>query len=146
MKTYKLVTLIFLLLLFMSSCKKPVENKDFLQSEWKIQSILNENERLSVPSDNKFNKHAYVLKFDKDSSFYLPTSVNDAGGKYQILSEECILIKDYQEWTEIGNIKEHQKEFDKQLLYVLNGVMFYFHVENELIFRGEGNKEIVFVK
>lgn len=146
MKTYKLETLIFSLLLFLSSCEKPIENEDFLQSEWKVQSIVIENERIKAPSDNNISKYAYILKFDDDSFFYLSTSVNEAGGKYQIFSDERILINEYQEWTEVGNTLEHQRNFDEQLLYVFNGVMSYSCTKSKLIFRGEGNKEIAFAK
>lgn len=38
----------------------------------------------------------------------MPTSVNEAGGKYQILSEGYIIVSGYHEFTEKSNAIENQ--------------------------------------
>ncbi len=117
------------------------------ETGWKVESIVIGNERKSVPSDNIFREDAYVLTFENDSIFYLPTSVNAAGGKYKIVSDDGnIIINEYHEWTKVGTILEDQQKFNDQLLSVFNGVMSYSYTGNKLILKGEQNKEIVFVK
>ena len=141
MKINQLTLLLFLLLLLLSSCERPIENKDFLRYKWKVQSIVSENKRITQPSGTFFREDAYILEFRNDTLFYFPTSVNEAGGSYQIVAERHIIIN-YGEWTEIGG----GSNFDKQLLSVFNGTMSYSYTGNKLIFKGEENKEIVFVK
>ncbi len=143
MKLNQLTLLLFSLLFSLSSCEKAIENEDFLQTEWKMQSIVFENERQKAPSEH-IEKNAYVLKFENDSCFYLPTSVNEARGKYQFVSDRNIIINEYREWTKKGSL--YHDNFDDQLLFVFNRVTSYSHTKNKLIFRGEQNIEVVFVK
>jgi len=155
MKTNQIATLFFLLLFCLSGCEKPAKSENFIKSaesekfmknEWKVESVVNENKRFIITTENTFfREEAYILKFVNDSDFVLNTSVNYAGGSFQITSEGQIIIN-YGEWTEVGNAIEHQKKFDEQLLFVFNGVLTYTHTKDKLTFRGEENKEIVFVK
>jgi len=151
MKSNQLTMFLILLLFLLSSCEKATENelqdKDFLKNEWKVESVVSESRRFVIPSDNTFfREEAYILKFINGSCFYMNTSVNYAGGKYQIVSDGHITISEYQEWTEVGNSLVHQRNFDEQLLSAFNGIMSYSCTKNKLIFRGEENKEIVFTK
>ena len=147
MKTNQLILLLFAYLFLLNSCEKANEQTGmvFLQNEWKVQSIVYENKRITLPSDAFFREDAYILKFRNDSLFYLPTSVNEAGGEYQIVSDGHIIISYYGEWTEVA-APPHQKIFNEQLVSVFNEAMSYSYTDNKLIFRGEQNKEIVFVK
>ena len=147
MKTNQLIFFFSLLFLF-NSCDNENEQMgmDFLRNEWKVQTVTNEGKRFKAPSDKTFREEAYILKFVEDSYFRMATSVNYAGGEYQIASEGHIIISHYGEETEIGNTLEYQKNFDEQLLSVFGGAMSYSYTKNKLIFRGEENKEIVFVK
>ena len=148
MKTNRLTMLCISLLFLLSSCEKMVENepqdKSFLQNEWKVQSVTNKGKHFAVPSNHTFfREEAYILKFANDSCFVMNTSVNYAGGKYQIVSDDDIVITDYHEWTEVAG---SYGNFDNQLISVFNGEMSYSYTKNKLIFRGDKNKEIVFVK
>ncbi|MBR4620634.1 MAG: META domain-containing protein [Salinivirgaceae bacterium] len=147
MKTFKLAVLFPLLLLLLNNCEKSSANNDgILQNEWRVQSIQMEKDFIKVPSDNNLGKNAYVLRFDDNTTFYMPTSVNEAGGKYQILSEGCIIVSDYHEFTEKSNTIENQEYFDRQLLSVFNGELSYSCTRNNLIFKSKQNAEVVFVK
>ena len=146
MKTNLLTILFFLLLLFSTGCDKPTKDTGFMEKTWKVQSIVNEGRRFTVPSGNTFSREeAYILRFIDDPNFVLNTSVNYAGGSYQIVSEGHIVIN-YGEETKVYNALEHQRNFDEQLVSAFNGVMSYSYTKNKLIFRGEENTEIVFVK
>ena len=136
-------TILFISLLFLlSSCKKENEQTgmDFLQKEWKVQSV----NKSMVPKDN-LRKDAYILKFFNDY-FVLHTSVNYAEGKYKIVSEGHIVIDDDLDWTMVYNGSDYQRNFDDRLQYVFNGAMTYSYTKNKLIFRGERNNEIIFIK
>ena len=148
MRTSLFTIFLFSLLFLLSNCDKPAENESFLQMEWKIQSIVDENGQMVVPSDQTHHhrKDAYILRFCSDSCFFLATSVNEAGGNYKIVSEKRIMINKYQEWTKVYNVLEHQRNFDERLISIFHGLMFYSYTRNKLILRGEQNKEIVFVK
>jgi len=138
------LTIVILLLLFLSSgCKKSVDNNDFLQKEWKVQSVAIENKRTKIPSENDFlREEAYILKFINDSCFTLNTNVNYAGGKYQIVSKGRIVIHDYHEWTKVGT-SEQQKIVNEQLLSAFNGNMSMHYSQNKLIFKGEKSNEVI---
>ena len=144
MKTNQLIILLFSILFLLNSCEK--ENgqtgMDFLQYEWKIQSV---NKHLD-PQEHNHQEDVYILKFFNDSIFNLNTSINDAGGKYQIISEGHIIINNYSEWSSMGSTPTRQRKFDEQLLFAFNGAMSYSYTKNKLIFRGEQNKEVVFTK
>ena len=144
MKTNQLTTFFILFLFLGVSCEKMSENEqqdtDFLQNEWKVKSIVNNNKRLVVPSVRTLREEAYVLKFINDSFFHLATNVNYAGGNYQIVSDKNIVISNYQTYTEVCC----ETDFDIQLLSVFEGVMSYFSTGNKLIFRGDNNNEVVF--
>jgi len=144
MKTIQLILLLFLSLFLMNSCKKEQTGTDFLQKEWKVKSVTN-GSKYSVPSGEMFREEAYILKFVSDSAFIMNTSVNYAGGKYQIVSEGHIVISHYGEWTEVA-ASSHQRNFDEQLVLAFNGTMTYSYTKNKLIFRGEQNREVVFEK
>ena len=147
-KAYQLTMFLISFLFLLCNCEKPVENELFLQNEWKLKSVKNKNKLFIVPSEKTFfREEAYILKFINDSCFVMHTSVNYAGGNYQITSEGQIIISYYGEWTEVYNGLEHQRNFDEQLVSVLNGTyMTYIQNKNKLIFRGEGNNEIIFKK
>jgi hypothetical protein len=138
-------TVFFLcIIVALSSCKKN-DDKDFLlQNEWKIKSISIDKETLK-PSSKTFRGEAYILKFINDTNFVMNTSVNYAGGRYQIVSEGYIRIN-YQEWTEVGNTIDEQRYFDEQLLNILNNVNSYYYKGNKLFLFAEKNREIVFSK
>ena len=145
-KTNQLMLLLFSLLFLLNSCEKVNEQTGiyFLQNEWIVQSVTNEGKRFRTPSDKIFRENAYILKFVGDSIFEMHTSVNYAGGNYQIVSERHIIISHYGEWTEVYNSLEHQRNFDEQLVSIFNGKMSYSYKKNKLIFRNEQNQEIVF--
>lgn len=97
-----------LLLLLLNNCEKSsTKNEVILQNEWRVQSIQKEKDFIKVPSDKNLGKDAYVLRFDGNTT-YMPTSVNEAGGKYQILSEGYIIVSGYHEFTEKSNAIENQ--------------------------------------
>ena len=144
MKPNRLILLLFSSLFLLNSCEKQT-GMDFLQNKWKVQSVVNDDKRFTVPSERTFlREEAYILKFVNDTDFTMNTSVNYAGGSYQIVSEGHIVIN-YGEGTMVG-ASGYQKEFNEQLVSVFNGVMSYSYTKNKLIFRGEKNKEAVFVK
>jgi len=149
MKTNQLTILLILLLLV--SCKKTKENeiltvsKVFLQSEWKVQSVMNEGRRFMVPVDRTPIKEAYILKFVNDTCFTMTSSVNYCGGKYKFVSENNMVISDCG-WTRVYNLLAHQSNFDAYLTSVFNGDMYYFYTVNTLIFRNTENNEVVFIK
>jgi len=144
MRTIQLTISFVSLLFLLNSCEK--ENKqtgmDFLQNEWKVQSV---NKHLD-PQDYYHREDAYILKFFNDSIFDLNTSINYAEGKYQIVSKGHIVINNYSERSLVYGAPTRQRKFDEQLLSAFNGVMTYSYTKNKLIFRGDKNKEIVFVK
>ena len=142
MKTIQLTILFFSILFLLNSCEKEKEQTgmDFLQNEWKVQSV----NKSIVPKGN-LREDAYILKFFNDY-FILNTSVNQGYGKYQIVSEGHIVIDDDLDWTMVYNGSDYQRNFDEQLESVFSGAMTYSYTKNKLIFRGEQNKEIVFVK
>ena len=143
-KAYQLIMFLISFLFLLCNCEKPIENELFLQNEWKLKSVENENKLFTIPSKKTFfREEAYILKFIDDSCFVMHTSFNYAGGNYQITSEGQIIISYYGEWTEAYN----GSNFDKLLVSVLNGTyMTYTCNKDKLIFRGEGNKEIIFKK
>ena len=145
MKTNQLATIFISLLFLLNSCEKNAEigNENFLQKEWKAQYVVNEGKRFNVPTDRTPLKEAYILKFVNDTCFALPTSVNLGGGKYQLASENCMIISDYF-GTKKGNVSVHQSNFDSQLLSVFNGAMSYSYTQKELIFRGKEGNEVIF--
>ena len=147
MKTSQLTIAFISLLFLLNSCenKAEIENEYFLQKEWKVKSVVNENKRFAVPSGHTFfREEAYILKFINDSILGMNTSVNYAGGNYQIVSDGRILISDYYEGTKVYNTLERQRNFDEQLVSAFNGVMLYSYTQNKLIFRGEEGNEVVF--
>ena len=145
MKINQLTILFISFLFLLSSCKKENElsNNGFLQKEWKVQSVVNEGKRFMIPTDHTLLKEAYILKFINDSCYALATSVNYGEGKYQIVSENYMMISDYMS-TLIGGGYVYQRNFDDQLIAAFNGVMNYSYIGNKLIFRGDKNKEVVF--
>ena len=146
MKTTQLKTLFISLLFLLSSCEKEKELSDnsFLQKEWKVQSVVNEGKRFVVPTNTPL-KEAYILKFYNDSCYALPTSINHGGGKYQLISENSMMISDYS-GTIMGNVSASQSNFDDQLESAFNGLLRYSYTGSKLIFRGEKNNEVVFIK
>lgn len=149
MKTNQLILLLFSILFLLNSCEKENEqaDMDFLQNKWKVQSVTNEIKRFTIPSERTFfRENAYILKFVNDTNFIMNTSVNYAGGNCQIVLEGHIIVSGYGEGTMMFNALEHQRNFDEQLVSTFNGVMSYSYTKSRLIFRGEGNKEIVFIK
>ena len=142
---YSIKTILFVcIIVVLSSCKKN-EDKDFLfQNEWKIKSISIDKETLK-PSSKTLREDAYILKFINDTCFVMNTSVNYAGGRYQIISEGHIFIS-FQVSTKVGNALEEQKKIDEQLLNILNDVNSYYCKGNKLFLSAEKNREIVFGK
>ena len=142
MKTNQLTILLFSLLFLLNSCEKEKgqTGMDFLQNEWKVQSV----NKSMVPKGN-LREDAYILKFFNDY-FVLYTSVNQGGGGYKIVSEGHIVIDDYRDWTLVYNGLDYQRNFDEQLQSTFNGAMTYSYTKNKLVFRGDKNKEVVFTK
>jgi hypothetical protein len=156
MKTNKLIYVIavvgFSLFFILNSCGNEIGKDGFPQSgetitqyEWKVQSIVFESKHLKTPSDHTLREEAYILKFDNDSYFSMATSVNYAGGKYQIVSEGSIIIEDYHEGTKVYNALDQVRDFDDRLLSAFNGVTSYSCSGDKLSFRGD-KIEVDFVK
>lgn len=142
MKTYTLPILFCSLICLLTNCNK--DNSEFLQKKWKIQSVTYESKCLKIPLKETLRHEAYILQFSGSTNFDMPTSVNAAGGNYEVISDEKIMIRNYQERSEIGNEREYQKQFDEQLLAAFGGTMTYTYTKNKLIFRGEHNQKIIF--
>ena len=73
------------------------------------------------------------------------TTANYTSGKYQIISDGQIVVRDYCT-TKMGAESEYHNNFEAQLAYilVLDGIMTYSYKKNQLIFRGEKGGEITF--
>lgn len=146
MKTNQLTLLLLSLLFLLNSCEKEQTDMDFLRDQWKVQSVTNEGKRFKTPSDKTFREEAYILKFVNDSNFVMNTSINYAGGNYQIVSEGHIIIGHYGEWSLAYEGKEYLRDFNEQLLSAFNGTMTYSYTKNKLTFRGGQDKKVVFEK
>ena len=133
---------IFVFAIFiLNSCQKDNDLNFILQNEWKIKSIVNSNKSLYPPS-NTLREEAYILKFISDSSFYLATSVNYAGGICRFVSDKNIIINRYGNFTEVGG----ETNFDEQLYFTLINVTQYSCSNSKLIFLIDKNNKIIFTK
>lgn len=145
MKTYILIYTKIVLFVFavvvLSNCKKNEDTEFLLQNEWKIKSISTEKNILKAPAKN-FREGAYILKFINDTLFYLHTSVNHAGGRYNIVSEGNVSIKKYGIHTEVCC----ENNFDEQMINVMNRVNSYYCKGNRLTFSTNKNEKIIFEK
>ena len=128
-------------LFLLNSCENNLQDNNIPQGEWKLKSIIDSNRRITPPTDKRFRQGAYILTFLNDSTFHLPTSINDAGGKYKIISNGRAIIS-YEEWTEVYN----PSSFDSQMISFFNGELVYTHSKNKLIFEGAGDPAIIFKK
>ena len=106
---------------------------------WDLQSINGE----VVPQKQFTGNLPYVFKIVNDTTFYLSTSVNKAGGNYYKSNGNKILIKNYQEYTEVYNENEKEREFDELLLKSLNNT-FTYSFENEIIVLQKDTITIIF--
>ena len=139
---YLMKTILFIsVIVVFSNCSKNEDINYLLQNEWKIKSISIDKKSLK-PTTKNLREEAYILKFANDSYFSLATSVNYAGGKYQIVSDKNITISDYNTHTEVCC----ENDFDKQLISIMNEISNYSCKENKLIFTADKNREIVFNK
>lgn len=140
MKIHNILILALVSVLF--ACTKPSADENPLNSEWKLQSIENESGKTNVP--NSVAADAYILHFDGDTAFMLPTSANQAGGKCSInTKEKSIFIHTYQEWTEVYQGDETLQTIDNALLVGLKSASSYSCSANKLTISGKG-KSFVF--
>ena len=135
----KLFIIIVVPLFLFNSCENNLQDNDFLQGEWKLNSIIINNRRIALPTGKYIQQGAYLLTFLNDSTFHLPTGINDAGGKYKIISNGHVLIS-YNEWTEVYN----PSSFDNQMVSIFNGKLVYTYSKNKLIFERAGDTAIIF--
>ena len=137
MKTILLVCAIVTL----NSCEKKVDKECLLQNEWKIKSISIDKKSLNPPKKTR-KKDAYVLRFSNENYFFMSTSVNEAGGGCQIISDKNIIIIDYHQHTESCC----ENDFDIQMISVMNNVNSYHCKGNKLTFSTNKNEKIIFEK
>jgi len=131
----KVVLLVFVFSI-LSSCEK---DTDFiLQNEWKVKSIVINNQSLKPPSPT-LREEAYILKFINDSIFHLASSTNYAGGGYEIISGHEIIILAYSNFTEAGG----ETYFDELLYDMFNDIDTYFCKNNKLTFLAGKNRIIL---
>ena len=145
MKTYNQIGIKTLFFVFaiaiLSNCKKNKDMDFLLQNEWKVKSIYTGEKTLKAPSKN-FREEAYILKFINNTMFYLHTSVNYAGGRYNIVSEGNINIKNYGSHTLVCC----ENDFDEQMMNTMNRVSNYYCKGNKLTFLTDKNEKIFFEK
>ena len=61
---------------------------------------------------NYHNDDAYILYFKDDSAFQLNTGTNLAKGNFVLFPDGSISVSNYQEYTEIGTVREEERQFN----------------------------------
>ena len=137
----KLITLtLFLMSLItgMSSCKKDQTlDLDITKFTWKLKEVRTSGNTFKAEEKEYFRETAFVLIFNTDSIFSLNTSVNFAGGKYEIATKGEIKIYSYRESTKVGTLDTKDLELNTNLLIVFKGVTEYEVIGETLIFKGD---------
>lgn len=138
MKTKSSVIMLLLISLpifWGNSCEKETKEEiNITKSNWKLKSITIDK-NLSIPPNE------YSLKFTNDSIFEMKLSVNAAGGKYHLESNEKIIIYSYSPLTEICC----ESDFDNKIVKSFKNITLYSIDGDELVFKGM-NEVFVFVK
>jgi len=123
------LSLIFTILI---SCKKDTTaTTDITTYEWSMISFSDGKKKRITKKD-----HQYHLSFSNDSTFFMPTSVNGAGGKYDIDSKGAITLT-YSTITEVCC----ENDTDERLLKLLPKITSYKVLGEILYF--ENNTEYI---
>ena len=124
-----LISIILLL-----GCNKDITDELDIKSErWKLESI-SDNGTVKTENKDYFRENAYVLILYTDSTFQLNTSVNVAGGNYNIPKLGDITISYYGEYTKVGTSDEKEIALTEKLLNVMPNVERYKVLGNTLYF------------
>ena len=126
------------------ACDKESETPlNLITEKWDLLSVENNEGLISRPFDTYSFDEAYSLSFENDTLFCLPTSVNVAGGTYQLFDNQTIFILTYSEHTEVATMSQVDKFFTNKLLEELPKV-YKYKIEDKLLtfFTNEG--EIIF--
>ena len=112
---------------------------------WKLRSVTSGNKTLCPQKSDYIQDNAYLLEFNSDSTFWLPTSVNMAGGDYEIIENGIISILDYHEVTEVATNDSYERKLNSNLISVFNKVTNYEVISDTLHFKGK-DCEVIFNK
>jgi len=133
-------------ILLFGSCEKDVTNTtDITTSKWKLTSMTLGKDSYVPTNRESLKNNAYVLDFENDSTFWLSTSVNLAGGYFRIPKIGAISVSSYRKFTLALAIVKEEKELNDNLVKLLNEITAYEVICNTLIFKGT-NGEIEFLK
>lgn len=141
-----MTTLLLIILPLMTgifSCQKDKTlDLDITKLEWELKSITINSNKTDAPTGNFHKPDAYILKFESDSLFSLPTNTNSMWGKYEILSKGQIIIYG----TSGSQVAEAgHTEFNNSFRSTLEQTNTYSVKGKTLTFKGN-NSEIEFKK
>jgi hypothetical protein len=142
MKTIKLLfgTMIATVLLF-TSCEKEEDMTDYTSTiditeyDWKLLEVRTNDSYYKNPSSDT----RHILTFENDSMFFMNTTVNLAGGGYELITKGEISIF-YNFITEMCC----DSEMDDMLVSQFSNINTYKVLGNNLYFNGSNNLEIKF--
>jgi len=141
-----IVFLALLINIFGCEDDNSLENTNILGENWKVLSIAlgNNQGEYEILDKDYFNKDAYVLYFNLDSTFNLNTSVNSYGGELNISTETKKLSFQIISGTRVGQSDDNVRETDSVLTEVFKSTTNFQIVEDnvELI----GDKGIIKLK
>jgi len=119
--------------------------KDITNWKWELKSVTSGNKILTPQEKEYFADNAYILEFTSDSTFWLNTSINLAGGSYIIVKEGVISISNYHEFTAVGTTDDYERELNDSLINIFNKVTTYQVLDNTLTFKDKTG-EVAFDK
>jgi len=125
------------------SCQKDKTlDLDITKLEWELKSITINSNKTDAPTGNFHKPDAYILKFESDNLFSLPTNTNSMWVKYEIPSKGQIIIYG----TSGSQVTEAEHtEFNDSLRSTLEQTNTYTVEGKTLTFKGD-NRDIKFKK
>ncbi|MBI4649061.1 MAG: hypothetical protein HY738_21345 [Bacteroidia bacterium] len=128
-------------LIALVSCRKDLTDTiNITEFKWMLKSINIDNEILKPENKDYLRDDAYNLIFESDTNFIFNTSVNIAGGTFNITEKGKISIFLYEEFTEVGTNDNEEKKLNENLILIFSTVTNYKVLGNTLSFKGENSE------
>jgi len=136
-----LLLILFSLMTGVISCQKDLTlDVDITEYDWELKSVSINSSKDNTPNGNHHHPDAYILKFESDSVFALPTNTNSMYGYFIIPTQgEITIYGGYS--TQVG--EGNHTAFNNDLRSALTQITLYEVRGRTLVFMG-GDAEIEF--